>query len=71
MTQYRITRKNSRFGWSHKIQYKYFGLFWANISQWDQSYNEFDLKMTKWTLERIVKDKKEFAERKKIGNSVV
>ena len=67
-TQYRITKKNEYFGWTYKIQRKILGIWW-NIA--DQAYNEFDLEMTQIKLDDIIRRKKEFAERKKAGNSVI
>lgn len=69
MTQYRILRKNSRFGWRYIIQYKLFNLLW--ITSINQQFNEFN----KWDAAAKIclmkQNEIDFIERKKRGNSVV
>lgn len=67
-TQYRITQKNSRYGWVYTIQRKIFGIWWNTL---DQPFNGFDLERTQERLSEIIQRKKDFAERKKAGNSVI
>ena len=68
MTNYRILKKNSRIGWIYWIQKKYFNLFWLNIQEQPQTYG---IASAQEKLKEITEREKEFAERKKIGNSVV
>lgn len=69
MKNYRIIRKNSRFGWTYTIQRQFLGFVWLDTL--DQPYNQFDLIMAQDRLKEIIKRKKSFAERQKIGNGVV
>ena len=68
MTKYRITKKNSTFGWVYRIQHK-FWFIWLNTEK--QPFNEFDYPQHEFCLKEIINSKKEFLERKKAGNSVI
>ena len=61
-TQYRIIRKNSRFGWTYAIQRKFWFMWFDTVRQ---PFNKFDKTRTIEVLEEIIQDKKDFAERKK------
>ena len=65
MTQYRIIRKNSQFGWKYTIQYKFFNRFW--FMTYYQAVDAYDISQAK----DLLKDMKLFEERKKVGNGVV
>ena len=69
MTQYRIIRKNSYFGWRYIVQRKIFGFLWLKFPY--PVYNEFDLENAQNFIVDKKRNDKNFAERKKAGNSVV
>lgn len=68
MKQYRIIRKNGSRSWYHVIQRKFL-FFWVDTLY--QAIYPSSLQDCKDTLERIIKREKDFAERKKQGNSVI
>lgn len=67
-TQYRITQKNSRYGWLYTIQRKFL-CFWFDTL--DQQFYPTSLRDCQDKLNDIIQRKKEFQERKKAGNSVI
>ena len=69
MTQYRILKRNAHYNWAYTVQQKLWGIFW--ITPFIQPYNFMDLEYVENYVKKLVKEEKEFAERKKIGDSVV
>jgi len=69
MKQYRIIRKNSYFGWRYVVQIELWNFLWLPYAF--QGFNGFDLEGAQNFIVELKRNDKNFAERKKVGNSVV
>ena len=68
MNKYRISKKNSDICWVYKIQRKFLFLW---IDTFEQPYNQCDYDSHVEKIKEFIEREKDFAERKKQGNSAI